>query len=177
MKKVSSLAIFSVMLGALVWGCSPEKRVEILSFFFDGVTRPGDARGGADAAGRKREGGHQTEVERYEHSPFAARQCESCHVRGSNNLVMPAERLCFNCHSVDLSKKYVHGPVAAGGCTVCHNPHGSGKRFLLVSDPRDFCLYCHDKAAVFAREVHEGVSEQCTACHDAHSSDNEFLLK
>src|SRR5574342_821311 len=125
-KRVSSLAIFLVILSVLTSGCSPEKRVEILSFFFDGVTVPGKTTEGG-ATGTARKGGQPAKAERYEHGPFAAKQCEACHVRGSNNLVMPVEKLCFSCHDLDLSKKYVHGPVASGGCKVCHDPHSSGK--------------------------------------------------
>ncbi len=170
------LIIELVTISALLYGCSSEKSQKVLSFFFDGVTPQGETEG-KDASGARREAGKPSKVERYEHGPFAAKQCEACHVRGSNNLKLPVSQLCFTCHTIEIKKKHLHGPVAAGGCTICHDPHGSGKRYLLVSDPKDFCLYCHDKNDLEKREVHREAKEQCTVCHDAHSSDNDFLLK
>jgi predicted CXXCH cytochrome family protein len=151
-------------------------RHEILTFFFDGVPPPGEARGGA-GKGRPEKGAPGTAAAKYvEHGPYAAKQCESCHVKASNRLVLPINELCFQCHTLDIRKKYLHGPLASGGCKVCHNPHGSRYPFLLVSEPKESCLHCHDPQAIAKKEVHRRTEAQCTACHDAHSSDNEYLL-
>jgi predicted CXXCH cytochrome family protein len=111
------------------------------------------------------------------HGPFAAKLCDACHNKRDNTLLMPIESLCLNCHHLNINKKYIHGPVASGGCRVCHDPHGSGYPFLLTAEPREFCPRCHDKSLIFAKEVHEGTTEQCTTCHDAHSSDMPNLLR
>jgi predicted CXXCH cytochrome family protein len=90
---------------------------------------------------------------------------------------MPVEELCTYCHTIQLNKKMLHGPLAAGGCRVCHSPHGSPYKYFLVSEPREFCLHCHHKKDIEKNEVHTDVEAECTACHDAHASDNAFLLK
>jgi predicted CXXCH cytochrome family protein len=98
-------------------------------------------------------------------------------MKGTSRLILPIEELCVNCHSLDVRKKYIHGPLASGGCKVCHQPHGSIHPFLLVSEPKEFCLSCHDRNAIAKNDAHKGVEAQCTTCHDAHSSDEEYLLK
>ena len=60
-------------------------------------------------------------------------------------------QLCGRCHELDLTRRYVHGPLASGGCTVCHDPHSSRYRYLLVSDSDGFCLSCHDARRVAGR--------------------------
>ena len=46
--RVVLAAILCIALGSF-WGCSPQKRYQVLSFFFDGVPAPGGARGGSAA--------------------------------------------------------------------------------------------------------------------------------
>lgn len=94
-----------------------------------------------------------------------------------NALVAPREQLCFRCHEIRMNKKYIHGPLASGGCTACHDPHSSQYRYLLVSESDSFCFYCHDRQTVARVGAHRGVQEQCTTCHDAHMSDKKYLLK
>lgn len=60
---------------------------------------------------------------------------------------------------------------------VCHDPHSSQYRYLLVSELDNFCLYCHDRQSVAKIGAHEGIEGQCTTCHDAHMSDRKFFLK
>ena len=90
---------------------------------------------------------------------------------------MPIEKLCQYCHVILTNKRLLHGPVAAGGCRVCHDPHGSSFPFLLVSESKKFCLYCHNGADIAKNEAHKGVDADCTECHDAHASNNDYLLK
>lgn len=174
---------------ALAYGCSkeylledkegnvfgaPEQRYKVLSFLFDGVPshKKGDAGSVKTASGK-----NIPQTVNIEHGPYAARLCEGCHQRGSNKLIMPIEALCLNCHTFRTDKR-LHGPIASGGCKVCHDPHTSSNRFLLVSEATEFCFYCHDRNAVSKRDVHKGINDVvCITCHDAHMSDNEFLLK
>jgi predicted CXXCH cytochrome family protein len=167
---------------AMLFGCEARARYRVLSIFFDGVPNPdaptATAAGNQDAGGRVAADKRETGKNQYtEHGPYAARLCEGCHQRGTNKLLLPIESLCLHCHSIAMDKKRVHGPIASGGCKVCHDPHSSSNRFLLVSDSKEFCLYCHDKNEISTREVHQGMSEECITCHDAHGSDNDFLLK
>jgi predicted CXXCH cytochrome family protein len=168
------------MVMALLYGCEATTRYKVLSFFFDGVPEPGsEARDAAvKGAGKERTTATTASEKKYkEHGPYAARMCEACHMRATNSLVLPVEQLCLKCHTINLNKKYIHGPLASGGCKVCHEPHGSIYPFLLVSEAKDFCLRCHDKAAIEKNDAHKGTEAQCTSCHDAHSSDYQYLLK
>jgi predicted CXXCH cytochrome family protein len=174
------LLVVLLMTTVLTFGCSAKARYRTLSFFFDGVPDP--------SAGVKTEQGiknirvEETDtnkpIQYREHGPYAARMCGGCHVPGTNNLVLPKQKLCFKCHRLNLSKKYVHGPGAAGGCTICHSPHGSAYPYYLVSPSKDFCLYCHKKSDILKNEVHQSIGDTgCTVCHDAHSSNIKYMLK
>jgi len=162
----------------LLCTCNTTKNHKVLSFFFDGVPEPGKAPVELGGGARKGSAETPTTASRYrEHGPYAAKQCEACHMKGTSRLILPIEELCLKCHSLNVRKKYIHGPLASGGCKVCHEPHGSIYPFLLVSEPKEFCLHCHDSNAIAKNDAHKGVEAQCTECHDAHSSDEEYLLK
>lgn len=159
--------------------CGAAARYKALSFLFDGVPTPGVPRPApgepgaiaADASAARRVGYR-------EHGPFAAKLCNACHQAAATNaLVAPGEQLCFRCHEFKLDKRYLHGPLASGGCQACHDPHSSQYRYLLVSESDTFCSFCHDSGAMAAIGAHAGGEEQCTTCHDAHMSDNAHLLK
>lgn len=175
----SLLARCLPLLCLLAAGCNPTTRYEVLSFFIDGVPPPKpapditsarDEKGAA--AGRSREVGYR------EHGPYGAKLCSACHIAGAfNQLVAPREEICMRCHEFKLDKKYLHGPLASGGCVACHDPHSSQYRYLLVSESDSFCFRCHEPQLVARNPVHAGVGEQCTQCHDAHMSDNEYLLR
>jgi len=165
-------------LAALSLACSSTTRHKVLTFFFDGVpplqtaeAAPGAPSGAPAAAGVPRE------VPR-DHGPYAARLCGACHLaQATNALIAPRDQICFRCHEIALNRKYVHGPIASGGCLVCHDPHASGNRALLVSGSDRFCFHCHDRDVVHGIAGHEGLEEGCTDCHDAHASDERFLLR
>ncbi len=161
------------------YGCGVQTRYKVLSFFFDGVPNPEEKSRqlAADAAKAGQSAKETTQQKGSEHGPYASKQCNECHQRATNTLVLPIEELCFKCHALDMKKKYAHGPAASGGCRVCHVPHSSSYRFLLVSEPEKFCFYCHDEKMITRLEVHQGIDTGCTTCHDPHSSDNQHLLK
>ena len=178
-KQAAIFVIIFLMTTAVLCGCEARTRYRVLSIFFDGVPDPEKTavtaiNAGAAATAYRDE----TKKQQYtEHGPYAAKLCEGCHQRGTNKLLMPVESLCIYCHAFTMDKKRMHGPIASGGCKVCHDPHSSSNRFLLVSDSKEFCLYCHDKNEIATRQAHQGMTAECITCHDAHGSDNEFLLK
>lgn len=174
------LLIISLIV-MLLHGCSdPVKRYRILSFFFDGVPQPGITEPTLTGGEQKIESNLPEKKPLHipaEHGPYAARMCSGCHRKDTNELIMPTERLCFYCHNMDIEKKWLHGPIAAGGCRVCHMPHSSGYAYMLVSEPREFCLYCHDRADILKNDVHRYSELGCLDCHDAHTGNDRFLLK
>jgi predicted CXXCH cytochrome family protein len=173
--------IFALGLGLaaiLTVACSAAARHKGLTLFFDGVPPPKAARPaeGSQAASAPVPSSRKTGYG--EHGPYAAKLCGACHESGAtNSLVLPRDELCARCHVIDLDRKFVHGPLASGGCLLCHDPHSSQYRHLLVSDSDSFCFRCHDRAAVAKIDGHAGMQEDCTTCHDAHGSDTKYLLK
>jgi|SRR5208283_284055 len=157
---------------------APEQKYRVLSFFIDGLAPPEKEKETVDSAGAESPGSKKELSTYREHGPYAAGLCGACHLEtGTNQLIMPVEELCQNCHVLNLKKRKVHGPVVAGGCIICHDPHGSPYRFFLVSESKDFCLHCHVRKDLEKREVHRRTDAGCTYCHNAHAADNEYLLK
>lgn len=166
------------LLLAVSLGCAAATRHRVLTVFFDGVPPLEEelvvsADGGTATlreAGRPR-------LPR-PHGPYAAKLCSACHRSPSDNsLVAPKEELCGRCHALRLDRRYVHGPLASGGCLVCHDPHASKFGSLLVADSAVFCVSCHEPSVVAKVEAHAGNAEPCTSCHDAHMSDTRYLLR
>jgi predicted CXXCH cytochrome family protein len=178
------IACISLLILALALGCQAQTRYRVLCFLFDGVPppeglEPCDEKDRIRTADKKKAGvksGKEVAARYQEHGPYAAKLCEGCHQRQTNKLLMPVEDLCFYCHVFNVVKKNVHGPLASGSCVVCHDPHGSGNRYLLVAKSEEFCLYCHQKSDLVKKDVHKTMDAGCTTCHNAHASDNKFLL-
>jgi len=125
---------------------------------------------------------------KFAHGPVGVGMCSVCHVKevtkGKHHTYTGAKEqpeLCLSCHEAMRKKvedrKVPHPAIAAGGCTACHDPHGSEDRFFLKSTNMDkVCSSCHDpktKGAV----VHPPVAQSCSLCHEPHGSDNAKLLK
>lgn len=164
---------------ALAAGCSSAKHHRVLSFFFDGVPDPAASVVSTTPAIEASVG--RQLVRPGEHGPYAAKLCSACHdAAATNALIVPAEQLCQRCHALDTTKAYIHGPLASGGCLVCHDPHRSPNRYLLVSASDGFCLHCHDRASLSSlsgSDGHAGEKADCTDCHEPHMSDRMFLLR
>lgn len=167
-----------LLLLAVLAGCGAASRQKILEALFDGVPpRVIEAPDEGQAIGAKRPAGKSQAPISWSHGPYAAKLCDACHESAASNaLVLPRDQICLKCHELQLTKKYVHGPVADGGCMICHDPHKSKYRYMLVSESSSFCLNCHEQQAVARNSAHDGVTEQCTNCHDAHMSDKKYLL-
>lgn len=125
--------------------------------------------------------------DRFVHKPVAAGECTSCHQRiadkkhpggkGSVTLLEQGARLCYMCHDNKAAKKFVHGPVASGDCTACHDPHRSPNRMQLKATGASLCLMCHEDK--FSHRFGHGpvAAGDCTACHDPHESDYRMQLR
>lgn len=173
------LGIFTLLLVR----CSPEKQFRILSYFFDGVPDPNQKTENtiststdtlAIALANK-----NAEPEFLVHAPYAENKCESCHEKGfSNSLILPIPELCFSCHE-DFNDEYktLHGPVATGYCTACHNPHMSKSENLLERTNQELCLHCHQSEQIFKGKMHLKIeNKNCTDCHGAHGGENKAML-
>lgn len=116
-----------------------------------------------------------------QHSPFAGRQCDSCHeapVKGKVKLgEASTNALCFLCHDDMKTRlagaKSKHSLIASSenSCIDCHDPHASDHKKFLKSSPASLCTSCHADVTKDKKFVHEPVQGGCTVCHDAHASD------
>ncbi|NIP32728.1 cytochrome C, partial [candidate division KSB1 bacterium] len=75
-----------------------------------------------------------------------------CHIPSSRPSKYVARegdaKVCNECHLDKVKEfkrnKYVHGPVAVGMCSVCHNPHASDYKAQLHDKTNAVCLSCHE---------------------------------
>jgi predicted CXXCH cytochrome family protein len=103
--------------------------------------------------------------------------------------------LCNDCHEKKMFQgKVVHGPVASGPCTECHDPHSSDFTALLNKEPVAVCFDCHSDIKkrphvivgfsvgghplgeatppkMTADPLRPGKPFYCAACHEPHKSD------
>lgn len=128
----------------------------------------------------------------WRHGPTVTQQCLACHQQFVKpwRIGFPAatQEICFTCHAGKSdwrSRKFIHGPLNVGGCTLCHDPHGQNNRYQLWAEgSTTLCVDCHgDKQNLVSKEnplpfVHGIIpGGGCVACHDPHATDNEFMLK
>lgn len=170
--------IVILLLMLLFEGCTPEAKYKYLSYVVDGVPPPQETEQKDVVAGPGQKAPSE-KLRVFAHKPYAERMCSSCHETGvSNRLLYPKEELCYTCHSFDVKAAWVHGPLDSGGCLMCHDPHISEFRYMLVAKSEEFCLYCHNKSFILSFAAHADALEKgCVACHDAHMSDRRFMLK
>jgi predicted CXXCH cytochrome family protein len=91
------------------------------------------------------------------------------------------------CHAQMGKAQYVHGPIGAGMCSVCHaearkgHPNKDKKNpdFKLVAVGKALCDKCHQEKPVDRFEFkHTPVKRgECIGCHDPHQSDAPKQLK
>lgn len=142
----------------------------------------------------------------YSHGPYAANECYRCHevsasggFRGfgkkeeaagalakpgivPGKMVAPLLELCSGCHDTKSPLRaasrglWVHGPVSAGYCVVCHAPHAGPEPYLLLKKADDLCVECHAAGLITNQAVHKDKHE-CTACHNPHLGKDSRLLK
>jgi predicted CXXCH cytochrome family protein len=71
---------------------------------------------------------------------------------------------------------WVHGPVAAGQCVLCHEPHRSRYPFLLKKDVPELCMQCHQSLDSVENHARPNYAA-CLDCHWGHTSVAKHLLK
>ncbi|GBD97375.1 MAG TPA: cytochrome C [Nitrospirae bacterium] len=86
------------------------------------------------------------------------------------------------CHAAMGKEKFVHGPVAAVECTVCHGKSPKHKekpekyKFSPIKDVAGACYSCHEKFKT-KKFTHTPFAEgECISCHSPHGSPNKFQL-
>ncbi len=198
------LAIVSILLASLMFGCDPITKYRVLSFFFDGVPvppglaedEPEEVTGPwgmkldpndpaaqkylAGRAGTRRPQDSSKPEHVYYHAPYYNRNCDPCHYAKGSFQAVVAEDICRKCHDsyYDLREDdWVHGPVALGKCQMCHEPHEASHEALLKDPMPDLCFSCHDAKQTLGGIHHvEALSLGCPTCHDPHSAGNRLLL-
>ena len=121
------------------------------------------------------------------HDPVSAGDCGACHApvpgtahpggKGGMGLVAKGGKLCNLCHQDMAAGKFVHAPVAAGDCDICHDPHRSSGRALLRKGVSELCRDCHEEKYKYAFTHGQAKQGDCLACHDPHRSATRHLLK
>jgi predicted CXXCH cytochrome family protein len=110
------------------------------------------------------------------HKPVQDDDCDQCHPMPGQKPSSIKAKVCFSCHDVWPRKAFVHGPVGAEECVVCHDPHGAVFPHLARYEVRDGCLVCHDQGAS-RQHVDRAQNRDCVSCHDPHGGKDRFFLK
>ena len=114
------------------------------------------------------------------HYPYGERECASCHnEQALGSMLVAQPGLCYICHE-DLSTQfsYLHGPVAGGYCTACHDPHRSENEKLLKRTGEVLCYYCHESKSVLANEMHADLEGMlCMDCHNPHGGEDKYIFQ
>ncbi|MGA1795625.1 MAG: cytochrome c3 family protein [bacterium] len=109
------------------------------------------------------------------HKPVEEGNCAICHKAHSAStpflLHQSSPKLCLGCHPVNTGLISAHPgmQIAAVDCLLCHNPHSSGGRRLVLNylhDPfekRD-CKACHPISSGRIKPA-AGDAKACFACH------------
>ena len=77
--------------------------------------------------------------------------CVQCHDPHGGDIFKPAGGLamarlnqsCAQCHQRQTRPMVFEHQALREGCVICHNPHGSLNRKLLIQDDPNLCLRCH----------------------------------
>ncbi len=193
------------VIALLVTGCEKQTKYKVLTFFFTGVppidgVKESDS-GKKEAAKKKKSRRRIPQI--FIHGPKASGECFYCHDTASTQsfrqtkqggvprlgqikpgrLVAPLKELCVQCHiskSPELqyiSNLWVHGPIAEGFCTSCHDYHQTKFEYMLLRESSiDLCTQCHAGGFIVETEAHTG-GEECISCHNPHLGANRLLLR
>ena len=187
MDRKQHIIILLLFIVVLFEQCSPRSGRSLLTFFFDGVPvkdtcdllLSASVANPADSLTPLADENAIVVAQGIVHYPYQERECSSCHnERSLGHMVEPEPDLCYLCHE-DLGEsfKYLHGPVAGGYCTSCHDPHQSENKKLLRFKGQALCFYCHDQARLLKTEMHVDLDGMaCSDCHHPHGGEDRFIL-
>ena len=86
-----------------------------------------------------------------------------------------------SCHADMGAKEFLHGPMGAKICVVCHvKQDGKDHEFKLYLEKEELCLACHEESRdmMLQEHLHTPVAVgDCVGCHDPHESDYRYTLK
>ena len=185
-----SLKILILILACAVafnlTACDKEKKYKALSTIFDGVPKPwpdttgSEKRNIPENRNTKKDSIDRSKFTLYMHKPYEERACESCHEqKGSFRLSAALPDLCYKCH-MDYHQKLlvVHGPLEAGECLNCHNPHQSEHKKLLTRKGQEICLFCHKVEDIQITKLHQDIGDRlCWECHNPHGGSDRTFMK
>lgn len=85
---------------------------------------------------------------------------------------------CLGCHQKITDYDYLHPPVAAGDCLVCHTFHSSNPALIAEGSEQVLCSKCHRPVTREGdTQLHGDVAKKkCTSCHTVHGSFFKHLL-
>jgi predicted CXXCH cytochrome family protein len=203
---ISLVLVVTGILVLFTAGCDKYTKHEVLTFFFTGVPSP-DEKNTTAEAGKRRvvEKPKKKKIPvMYIHGPKAAGECFHCHNTDSTQsfrtvkrgtgmpkltditpgrLTTSKQELCIQCHATKSAELmftdnlWVHGPLADGLCTACHDYHATKFPYMLFSDSSIvLCTQCHEKGYITQIEEHIK-EEECISCHNPHMGANRLLLK
>ena len=138
-------------------------------------------------------------------TPFAHRQCESCHGAGGSHAgrrnvgaghepvisfgrnagtpVKEQNAACMNCHTRDVGMPWTGSQHERNdiACTDCHDLHKPVDPVTRLTEQAPVCFTCHkkqhaDSLKPYAHPIRTGVMT-CTSCHNPHHSTADALLK
>jgi predicted CXXCH cytochrome family protein len=115
--------------------------------------------------------------------------CVQCHDPHGEDIFKPSSGLamaqrnenCAQCHREQTQPFIFEHEALREGCTICHSPHGSINRKMLVDSDPNLCLRCHAQVQsgnqVFIGKVpHAALLQQGTCwasgCHTAVHGSN-----
>jgi predicted CXXCH cytochrome family protein len=179
---------FFVLFLVFLSGCSATKNYKVLSFFFDGIPAPesvstlaaNDSIIKSDTNVLANILAVNSQPKMLFHSPYQDKQCGICHDQSTMGKLLKSQpELCYQCHEdFSTTLKVLHGPVGGGQCNMCHNPHMSMNKHLLIRVNQSLCLLCHDQKQVRETAVHKEINDaECTSCHNPHGGNDRYALR
>ena len=138
-------------------------------------------------------------------TPFADRECQTCHGDSKAHLVKPPEgekrappdvvfgyrsptpaeqqdEVCMGCHAGGLRMHWTLGAHASNDvpCASCHKPHSLKDKVLVKASQPEICFDCHaEQRAQSMKRSHHPIREGkvvCSDCHNPHGSSGPSLL-
>ena len=140
--------------------------------------------------------------QKFVHAPVSTYSCVECHsLQGSPkySVAKKGTQLCFDCHK-DKQKefgafKFMHGPLVAEMCDLCHDHHASENPAQLRQPVNKLCLSCHEQVGggIHAITINDGTGHplsgktdpsdrgkgrelSCISCHDPHGGNARYYF-